>query len=354
MKKIIISLFLIVCCNWQTFSQNKFNLPVAVILADDSVPAEAGNVLTTKLKSILTKNGYMASDGVQRFVLTAKISIGTKDILPTNPPRISQKMDVTFFIGDVIDNRIYESCTVEAKGIGVNENKAFISSFQSISSQNKELAEMLTVARTSISEYYRNTYKMVLKKADALVRNKEYDAAIYELTSIPEVDATITAECQNAVIAVYQQKIDDEARPLLREAKSIWMAEKNHDAGKKASELLARISPMSSVVGEADALLGEIDKKLRADEAAVAARKKEETEYQRKREEEQIEYQREREEDDIAYDRQKEQRDFEFTREKHRDEQAYRNSLLAASREVSLAYAKNQPKTITKNIIRSW
>ena len=66
------------------------------------------------------------------------------------------------------------------------------------------------------------------------------------------------------------------------------------------------------------------------------------------------EYQRKREEDDIAYDRQKEQRDFEFTREKHRDEQAYRNSLLAASREVSLAYAKNQPKTIIKNIIRSW
>lgn len=365
MKRIIITLFVIVCCNLQTFSQNKFNLPVAVILADDSVPAEAGNALTTKLKSILTKNGYMASDGVQRFVLTAKISIGTKDVLPTNPPRISQKMDVSFFIGDVIDNRIYESCTVAAKGIGINENKAFISSFQSISPQNKELAEMLTTAKESISEYYRNNYKAVLKKADALTRNKEYDAAIYELVSIPEIDTTITAECQNAVIDVYQQKIDDEARPLLREAKSIWMAEKNHDAGKKASELLARISPMSSVVGEADALLGEIDKKLRADEAAVAARKKEEMEYQRKKEEaetayqrkkeeEQIEYQRKREEDDIAYNRQKEQRDFDFTREKHRDEQAYRNSLLAASREVSLAYAKNQPKTITKNIIRSW
>lgn len=87
----------------------------------------------------------------------------------------------------------------------------------------------------------------------------------------------------------------------------------------------------------------------------ISTKKEEaETAYQRKKEEEQIEYQRKREEDDIAYNRQKEQRDFDFTREKHRDEQAYRNSLLAASREVSLAYAKNQPKTITKNIIRSW
>ncbi len=354
MKRIIITLLVIICCSLQVFSQEKFNLPVAAILEDDAVPAEAGNALTTKLKSILTKNGFMASDGVQRFVLTARVSVGTKDVLPTNPPRISQKIDVTFFIGDVIDNRIYESCAVEAKGIGINENKAFISSFQSISPQNKAISEMLTAAKTSISEYYRNNYKTILKRADALTRNKDYDAAIYELMSIPEIDTTITSECQNAIISVYQQKIDDEAEPLLRQAKSVWMAEKNHDAGKKASELLAQISPMSSVAGEADALLKEIDRKLRSDESAVAARKREEKEYQRKKEEEETEYQRKREEDDIAYNRQKEQRDFEFAKEKHRDEQAYRNSLLAASREVSLEYAKNQPKTTTENIIRSW
>lgn len=343
MKRIIITLLVIICWNLQALSQNKFNLPVAVILADESVPAEAENALTTKLKSILTKNGYMASDGVQRFVLTAKISIGTKDVLPTNPPRISQKMDVYFFIGDVIDNRIYESCTVAAKGLGINENKAFISSFQSITTQNKTISEMMMAAKESISEYYRNNYRTILKKAEALTRNKDYDEAIYELASIPEIDTTITSECQNAVIMIYQQKIDDEAKPLLREAKSIWMVEKNHNAGKKASELLAQISPMSSVIDEADALLSEIDKKLRADEAAVAAREKEEKEYQRKRKE-----------DEIVYNRQIEQRNFEFTLEKHRSEQAYRNSLLAAVREVSLAYAKNQPKTITKNIIKSW
>ena len=96
-----------------------------------------------------------------------------------------------------------------------------------------------------------------------MARNKDYDEAIYELASIPEIDTTITSECQNAVIMIYQQKIDDEAKPLLREAKSIWMVEKNHNAGKKASELLAQISPMSSVIDEADALLSEIDKKLR-------------------------------------------------------------------------------------------
>lgn len=155
---------MIICCSLQVFSQEKFNLPVTAILADDTVPAEAGNAVTTKLKSILTKNGFMASDGVQRFVLTARVSVGTKDVLPTNPPRISQKIDVTFFIGDVTDNRIYESCTVEAKGIGINENKAFISSFQSISPQNKAISEMLTAAKTSISEYYRNNYKTILKR----------------------------------------------------------------------------------------------------------------------------------------------------------------------------------------------
>lgn len=274
------------CC-WPLLSQAKFNLPVAAVLADDSVPSDAENALTTKLMSILTKNGFMASEGVQRFVLTAKVSILSKDVLPTNPPRILQKMDVTFFIGDVIDNRIYESCVVEVKGAGINENKAFISAFQSISPQNKVISAMLADAKESISEYYRNSYKTILRKADALAKSKEYDAALYELTSVPEVDTTITMACQNAIIAVYQYKLDDEA--------------------------------------------------------AQAALEREEKEYQRKLEREEKEYQRKIE-----------QRDFEFARDKYNNEQAYRKDVLAACREVGKEYAKNQPKTITKNIIKLW
>ncbi len=198
-----------------------------------------------------------------------------------------QKMDVTFFIGDVIDNRIYESCVVEVKGTGINENKAFISAFQSVSPQNKVISAMLADAKKSISEYYRNSYKAIIGKADALAKSKEYDAALYELTSVPEVDTTITAACQNAIIAVYQYKLDDEA--------------------------------------------------------AKAALEREEKEYQRKLEREEKEYQRKIE-----------QRDFEFARDKYKDEQAYRRDVLAASREVSIEYAKNQPKTVTKNIIKLW
>ena len=38
------------------------------------------------------------------FVMTAKIHVTQQDILPTHPARISQKMDVTFIIGDFIKN----------------------------------------------------------------------------------------------------------------------------------------------------------------------------------------------------------------------------------------------------------
>lgn len=337
---LVASLF--VSLSFQASAQERFNLPVSVIVADENVPAEARQSLTAKLKSMLTKNGFYVSDGIRRFVFTAKINVVSKDILPTNPPRISTKMDVTFFIGDVIDNRVYESCSIGTKGIGTNENKALISSFQGLSVQNSEIAGMLTAAKQSIAEYYRTNYKSILQKADVLSAKGEYDAAIYELESVPEIDTAIVSVCHDAMLSVWQKKIDDESAVLLRKARSEWMVDKSMESGKKAAKYIAGIDPFSSSADDADSLLNEIDRKLRQDEAAAAASAKEEKEYQRKAMEEAV-----------AYARNMQQQRFEFEKEKHRDNQAFRNNVVSACRDVALEYAKNQPQTIT-NIITSW
>lgn|GEM_PF-759470 len=340
MKRVLLILTaLFMAAQSLSLAQERFNLPISSIVADENMPREARQALEAKLKSMLTRNGFYASDGVWRFVFTAKVTVDTKDILPTNPPRISTKMDVTFFVGDAIDNRIYESCTVTAKGIGTNENKSLIATFQSISVQNAEIAAMFASARQSISEYYKVNYKSVLKKAEALSANKEYDAAIYELESVPEIDTAIVSACQNAILSVYQRKIDDESAVLLRKAKSEWMVDKSVEAGKMAAEYIAGVNPASSSAEEADLLLQEIDKKLRRDEASAAARAREEKEYQRKTREEAV-----------TYTRNMEQQRFEFEKEKHKDEQAYRSNALAACKEIGLAYAKSLSQTSTNKL----
>ena len=59
-----------------------------------NVPEEARAALETKMQQVATQYG-LASNGVtDRFVMTAKVNVTSKDVTPTTPVKISQKMEV--------------------------------------------------------------------------------------------------------------------------------------------------------------------------------------------------------------------------------------------------------------------
>lgn len=73
-----------------------------------------------------------------RFIITAAVNLGTKDIIAGPPQMIAQNLDITMFVGDALTNTIFSNTTLSLKGVGTNENKAFIEAFKTINPKTKK------------------------------------------------------------------------------------------------------------------------------------------------------------------------------------------------------------------------
>lgn len=121
-----------------------------------------------------------------------------------------QTVEVTFILGDVIENKTYASVSFELKGIGTNETKAWQTAFSSLKSGDSQFKTMFEDAMGKIKSYYSANCVSIIAEAKTLASAGQYDRAIYSLMSVPG----ICAECRNDALAeaaaLYQQKIDAE------------------------------------------------------------------------------------------------------------------------------------------------
>lgn len=299
-----------------TFAQStdEGRISIQAIMPDGVIPVEASNNLETRMQRMLVSNGFGDNGYVERFVLTAKVDVTSKDVVPSTPARISEKMDVTFFVGDVVENKLYASCTMSLQGIGTNENKALISAFSRLNPNQKIFAEMLEKAKVKIVDYYTNHCSEEINKARTMASVGNYDEAISRMLAVPNVCSDCYDKCQNVATVFYQQKIDAFGLQQLNMARNAWMKNQSEEGAYEVAQYLDKISPYSSCFAEADKLRSEVSSKLRADE----------------------------------------QRAWEMQVKEYEDRQNYKRSIVKACRVVGVAWANNQPKSIVKNIIRSW
>ena len=69
----------------------------------NGIPNNAKNMLQRKLEKIVTKNGLGGTNYCNRFILTANVDISSKNITATAPPMHAYTLEVTFFIGDAME-----------------------------------------------------------------------------------------------------------------------------------------------------------------------------------------------------------------------------------------------------------
>lgn len=283
-------------------------------VVDEKIPEEAAKQLETKLQTALTANGYADNGYTERFVLTAKVDITQKDVTPTTPPRVSEKMDITLMVGDVVENKLFASVTIQASGIGVNDNKAFISAFRNIKGENPKIQQMLNDAKAKILDYYTGNCPTIMQKANGMAAKQDYDQAIYLLTSVPNICNDCFIQCQQQAGKLYQQKIDTEAVTLLEKAKIAWAANPNEQGANQVADIISQINPQSASYSQVVSLRNTVSAKLQADA----------------------------------------KREWEFKMKQYNDNQAYKRSLVDATKAIGVAWARNQPRTIYRTVIRHW
>lgn len=316
-------------------------------LADNiSIPSEAKNALITKLSQIASNNGMAGSDINPRFIITANINIGSKDIIAGPPQMVAQNLEITFFIGDAVKNVVFSSLTLSIKGVGSNENKSFMEAFKSINPKSKDISSFCEEGKSKILRYYSAQCDFIIKEAQALASRQKYNEAIYNLSLVPEVCKDCYFKCLDEAISIFQKKINEECSMKLKEAKSIWASSQIPSNAEKAGAILATINPMASCNIEVNNLLNSIEAKLKADEKARWQFKMKQYADKIAAQKEQVRIAEEKSKRDDDYRENQSQRDA-IALEKDSQRNYELDKLRVNSyREVAIEYAKNQPKTI--------
>ena len=315
-NSIIISLFAAVSIFAQQQADGRITFFSVVNNQPGTIPQAAVSALESKMQQIVTADGYGSAERCDRFVIVAKPSVVTKDVAPTTPTRINQTVEITFVVGDVVENKTYASCSLTLTGIGINETKAWSTAIAKIKPANAEIKKMLNDAYNKIGAYYSTNCNSIITKAESDADFGNFDVAIATLIEVPDICTECFAQAQQKAAEIYQRKIDAEGATLLSKAKSEWSASPDSNGAQKAFAYLSQIAPTSASFAAKDSFEHQIAAKLSADE-------------QRKWEENRRRYNEE----------------LQLRQQEQQNSQKRQMATIAACRSVAEKWAENQPQT---------
>jgi hypothetical protein len=196
----------------------------------EGVPAGALKMLKTKITQMASKNGMGGSESFPRFVMSADIDILTQDITPTAPPKTALTLGVTLYIGDGIEGTVFATEYIELKGIGNNETKAYIQSFRALSPRNKKFNEFIETGKKKIIEYYNSRCDFILKEANTLADQKDFDKSITKLIEVPEVCKDCYDKAMDLSSTIFKRKMENECQENMSKSNSLIAQDKWEEA----------------------------------------------------------------------------------------------------------------------------
>lgn len=322
------------------------------------IPTEARNQFETKLTQIASINGMGGNNYNPRFIITANVNVLTKDVVAGPPQMIAQNVEIVLFIGDAITNTVYATTSLNLKGVGTNENKAFIEAIKNIKPQSEAIKNFIESGKTKILEYYNTQCDFIIKEAQTLQGQDKFEEAIYKLTQVPEVCKSCYEKCLDAIKPIYLSMLDKDCKTKLNQAKLKWNASQSIKGAEDAAEILNTIDINSPCQTEVAKFSTSIKNKLNEDERrrwefkmkqyndkiAMAKEQQRQNEENDKRN---FELTKEQQKQNVAND----QRNFELNKEQQKQNFALSQQRIEAYRQVAVSYAQNQPKQITYNNI---
>jgi hypothetical protein len=229
----------------------------------ENMPDASRKNLENKLTQIITANGMSSNLMNSRFIMSANVTVQTKDITATAPPMQAYTLDVTLYIGDGFEGKSFASTTITVKGVGENETKAYNAALKSIKTSDPAYQTFIEKGKTKIIEYYNAQCDFIIKDAKSLAGMNKFDEAIWKLSSIPDACSDCWNKCMVVLPSIFQQKIDFECKTKLLEATNAWNANQSWDGAQSAGTILASIDPKSSCFAESKALSDKIAKRIK-------------------------------------------------------------------------------------------
>ncbi|MDF1549942.1 MAG: hypothetical protein P1P88_19100 [Bacteroidales bacterium] len=211
------------------------------VLAKDlgDMPESAQNMLLSKLRQIATKNGLGGTSVNPQFIITSTVSVVTKDVTPSAPPMIAYNLEANFYIVDYVNKKTLSNVSVELKGVGQNETKAYISAIKNINPKSSSIRSFVKNGKEKIIEYYNTQCDFIIKQANTLVKVEKYEEAITMLITIPEVCQECHFKALDAIEPIYKKMMGENCEEDLSAAQTAF----NDGNMESAKNYLEKIEP---------------------------------------------------------------------------------------------------------------
>lgn len=317
-KLILTFLGLIVSANMSFAQSNEAGLTdfdrigIAAYVSNqvEYLPVGARSNLSSKLGQIISANGFGNSVFNSRFILTPNIEVASKNVIAGAPPKVALVLNVYLFVGDGFEGTKFGSTMLTVKGVGNNENKAYINALKQIKPGNPAIKQMISSAKQRILDYYNTQCDFILKDAEVAAAQNDFDQALFILTSIPKINYECYEKATSLIGPVYQQKINRDCQVKLQSARNAWNTSQDYEAALDAVDYLSAIEPSSDCYRDAQRLSNDIGRRMR----------------------------------------ELENREWNFVLKN----QDLAGQKIDAARAVGVAYGENQPQNMTYNLLGWW
>lgn len=300
----------------QDLSNNINNFKLGIYIPDNSenIDQNTKNVLSNKLSKLLANSNILCSTNQERFILTIYPIILSKKVTATTIPLISYTIDFTFYIGDGIDGIKFNSSSVIVKGVGENENIAFLNAANNLNVNSNQLLEFVNSGENRIIQYYDSNCDKLISDAQIFADQELFNDAILLLNSVPIICSNCINKSNILINKIFNDKINNECNKQLSDSRFLWNSSKKVESIEKISNLLSKINPNSACYKEAIEFSNNINKYL-------------------------IE---------------KDKRDYMLDLKKYQDGIDFEKSLLKYTKEIQLENAKNKASYIVEYNVNGW
>lgn len=263
MKSHLIILFLILAFHAGIRAQNT-DMPLQVAVPNETdMPEEAAQYLHSRLLGLVSNHGTGVGDyGTSQFFITAKTLLESKDVVGSAPTMYSINLVITLYVVDCIYDRLYAQMSLNAKGVGESETKAYISTIKRMNVNNPKIKSFLEEGRTKIIHYYTTQGKEIMQSVRMLASQRQYEKALFILAAIPSSCEELYNKAQSAISSIYKEYVNYTGEQNLTEARALWAATQNRDGALQAGALLTKIDPDATCRPAAEQLIKEIQQRI--------------------------------------------------------------------------------------------
>lgn len=261
MKNIIyiVLFFVALSINAQNNSNNNgITLGAHIPEQAEGIPSTARRMLLNKLGQIITKNGISDDVNNSRFILVPNITVLSKDVLPTAPIKIALNLEVTLYIGDGVAGNLFTTETLQLKGVGSNENKAYINALNRLKAKNSVIQEFIAKGKEKIVNYYNTNCSNLHKKAQSLEAQGNSIGALSILTNIPEASTCFDNRQISKIKSLYKRAIDQDCKEKLNKSIGLWTANQDINSANRVGAILSTIDPNTSCFRDVKKLYNDI------------------------------------------------------------------------------------------------